>query len=81
MGIPSDALRNRCDLGDSAAGQACLPQEMMLLPCAKSQETFGPEELPYRMLERLGKGATATVYRCQRDSEDYAPRFRDRTDL
>lgn len=49
---------------------------MMLLPAAKSQETFGPDDLPYTLLEKLGKGATATVYRCQRGEEEFVPRFR-----
>eukprot|EP00929_Paragymnodinium_shiwhaense_P089087 TRINITY_DN4932_c3_g1_i2.p1 TRINITY_DN4932_c3_g1~~TRINITY_DN4932_c3_g1_i2.p1 ORF type:complete len:794 (-),score=202.89 TRINITY_DN4932_c3_g1_i2:215-2596(-) len=34
--------------------------------------TFGPAASPYEMIEKLGQGATATVYRCARGSDQYA---------
>merc|ERR1740123_189320 len=33
---------------------------------------FGPRETPYEIVERLGHGATATVYRCTRGGDQFA---------
>jgi len=35
-------------------------------------ETFGPTNAPYTLLEQVGRGATAIVYRCIRDGEQFA---------
>ncbi|CAL1160890.1 unnamed protein product [Cladocopium goreaui] len=58
--------------------EACQPREMSpLLPAAKSRETFGPDTMPYVMQEKLGQGATASVYRCKRGDEEFAVKVID----
>lgn len=58
--------------------EACQPQNLqILLPAAKSRETFGDEQMPYVMQEKLGQGATATVYRCKRGDEEFAVKVID----
>ncbi|CAJ1401078.1 unnamed protein product [Effrenium voratum] len=60
--------------------EACQPQDLSPLPAlaaSKSRETFGPEAAPYVMQEKLGQGATATVYRCKRGEEEFAVKVID----
>ncbi|CAE7494536.1 CPK1 [Symbiodinium natans] len=60
--------------------EACQPQQqtpLSPLPATKSRESFGPDDAPYTMLEKLGQGATATVYRCKRGADEYAVKVID----
>ncbi|CAE7826940.1 CPK1 [Symbiodinium sp. CCMP2592] len=60
--------------------EACAPQPetpLSPLPATKSREFFGPDDAPYTVLEKLGQGATATVYRCKRGQEEYAVKVID----
>lgn len=88
QGSERESLAGACSASTSSApGQdglasqsACternvdLPQcELQpLRPAINELRTFGPAEAPYEIIERLGEGATATVYRCTRGEEQFA---------